>query len=92
MAIYTYKCACKQCNRIIDVDTCNNMVTVSDFMLDEVHEVPANQVIFDAEVELGVMMHVNNLDFIISNKAKVHFIKHINDLKGEKHKIDIYDW
>lgn len=87
MAIYTYKCACKQCGRVIDIDTCNNMITVSDFKLDEVIEAPADQVIFDAEIELGVAMHIRNLDFIISNKAKVHFIKLLNEMRGENYKI-----
>ena len=86
MSIHTYKCACKQCGRIIELDTCNDIVTVSDFLLDEVHEVKSAEVIFDAEVENGVLMHVNNLDFIISNKAKVHFMDLLAKMKGEVYK------
>ena len=89
MAIYMYKCACKECGRTIEIDTCNNIITVSDFLLDEVHEVNADKVIFDALVPRGIMMHVENLDFIISNKAKEHFVELLNSMKGESHKIKI---
>lgn len=85
MSIYIYKCACKECGRIIQIDTCENTITLNDFLLDETVLVsPAEVEIVSTEnIKHGITIEINGNQFMVSNAAKKHFFELINKMKGE---------
>jgi len=85
MSIYTYKCACKECGRILTVDTDAKSIVLNDFILDDTYE--ARDLDSDINFPAGNLVEICGNSFLLSGVAKPHFEKLLSEMKGVQNEI-----
>lgn len=84
MSIYTYKCACKECGRILTVDTDAKTIVLNDFILDETFEEKSESI----SISNYNTVEVCGNSFVLSSIARPHFEKLLSEMKGVQNEIN----